>query len=106
MTAAQCGHVLIMSELLKHGSEVNARFQPIGWTALMLAVLNNQLEAAELLLHHGADAKLQDVNDKDAAQLARALGHNRMASLLSGKERRVLITSACLQVGRVLRVKA
>lgn len=83
MAAAQCGHMLILSELLKHSAEVNARFLPIGWTALMLAVLNNQLEAVKLLLQHGADPKLKDVNGKDAAQLAKSLGYNQVASLLS-----------------------
>lgn len=88
MAAAQCGHMLILGELLKHGSEINARFEPIGWTALMLAVLNNQLEAVKLLLRHGADPKLKDANEQDAAQLAKSLGYSQMASLLSGMRKR------------------
>ncbi len=48
MAATQCGHVEIVRELLRRGADVKSCVRGTQWTALMLAVLNNQVHT---LLH-------------------------------------------------------
>ena len=56
LAAAQFGSTSIVQELVvTHGASINARLEPIGWTALMLAALNNQVGAVETLLQNRAD---------------------------------------------------
>ena len=43
MAASQCGHDAIVTQLISSGSFVNAHIKATGWTAIMLAVLNNQV---------------------------------------------------------------
>ena len=43
MAAAQSGHFEIVRELLQAGACVDVRMVSTGWTALMLATLNNQV---------------------------------------------------------------
>ena len=43
MAAAQCGHVEILRDLLRVGARVETKLKTTGWTALMLAALNNQV---------------------------------------------------------------
>ena len=44
MAAAQCGHLEIVRELLQAGACIDVRLESTGWTALMLAALNNQVK--------------------------------------------------------------
>ncbi len=106
MAASQCGHAEVASELLKGGANVNVRLKATGESAqlmgyisngvlpfpfpssssgltpLMLAVLNNQVAVVKLLLGHGADKEMTDINCRTAAQLATALGCVGVVSLL------------------------
>ena len=43
MAAAQSGHLEIVRELLQAGAIIDVRLGSTGWTALMLAALNNQV---------------------------------------------------------------
>ena len=43
MAASQCGHDTIVTQLITSGSLVNAHLKTTKWTAVMLAVLNNQV---------------------------------------------------------------
>ena len=43
MAASQCGHDAIVTQLISAGSLVNAHLKTTKWTAIMLAVLNNQV---------------------------------------------------------------
>ena len=43
MAASQCGHDAIVTQLTSCGSLVNAHLKTTKWTAIMLAVLNNQV---------------------------------------------------------------
>ena len=43
MAASQCGHDTIVTQLITTGSLVNAHLKTTKWTAVMLAVLNNQV---------------------------------------------------------------
>jgi ankyrin repeat protein len=55
MVAARTGNVEIVSSLLAHGANVNAKESAHGQTALMWAVAEKHPEAAKLLIEHGAD---------------------------------------------------
>jgi len=64
--AALNGKKEIVELLLVHGADVNE--SPInGVTALMLAASENKLEICRLLVEKGADVKMQDTEDKTAA---------------------------------------
>ena len=52
----------------------------------MLAVLNNFPSMVELLLRHGADRHITDINGKTAADFATSLGHNDIVALLAGEK--------------------
>jgi ankyrin repeat protein len=67
--------------LLEHGANVDARTHG-GFTALMEAAQNGDLETATLLLSHGADASLASDQGKTASDLATAGGHPDVAKLL------------------------
>jgi hypothetical protein len=45
MAAAQSGHLEIVRELLQAGAAIDVRLGSTGWTALMLAALNNQVSS-------------------------------------------------------------
>ena len=48
MAASQCGHDTIVTQLITSGSLVNAHLKTTKWTAVMLAVLNNQVPSTLL----------------------------------------------------------
>ena len=50
MAAAQSGHLEIVRELLQAGACIDVRLGSTGWTALMLAALNNQVSVITLSL--------------------------------------------------------
>jgi ankyrin repeat protein len=72
--------------LLEHGAPVNARQGrgSLGFTPLMEAAFNGQVEMAETLLNHGADPGLQDDGGRTAADHARGQGHAALAERLGG----------------------
>ena len=43
MAASQCGHVGVVRELLGSDASIDVKLQATGWTALMLASLNNRV---------------------------------------------------------------
>ena len=63
-------HTVIADMLLQHGADVNARQQE-GFTALLEAVQNRQLDMVELLVRHGADVNLG--KDDGVSPLAMAM---------------------------------
>ena len=60
--------------------------QTTGWSALMLAAINNQKEVVTLLLQHGAKKEHRDVSKRTAVQLATVLGHREAALALDDKK--------------------
>ena len=55
-TAAEYGQIEIMSELLEDQSlDINAADEKTGFTALHYAAMTDQVEAAQILINHGAD---------------------------------------------------
>lgn len=57
--AAQYGRIPELNAFIKEKTNVNTRHS-LGWTPLLVAVVNNQYEACELLLKAGADPNLSD----------------------------------------------
>ena len=60
--------------------------QTTGWSALMLAAINNQREVVMLLLQHGAKKEAEDISERTAVQLATLLGHREAALALDDKK--------------------
>jgi ankyrin repeat protein len=75
------GRRLIAQLLLEHRADVNARTHG-GFTALMEAAQNGDLDTATLLLSHGADPSLASDQGKTASDLALAGGHQDVAKLV------------------------
>ena len=59
--------------------------QTTGWSALMLAAVNNQTDVVVLLLQHGARRETEDISKRTAAQLVVVLGHREAAQVLDGE---------------------
>lgn len=53
-----------------------------GFTPLMEAAYNGQVDMVEILLQHGADPRLRDEEGRTAADHARAQGHASLAERL------------------------
>ena len=77
-SAAAARSVAIARLLLERGAPVDAR-QGGGFTPLMEAALNGQMDLIELLLASGADPTLRDGEGYSAADHARARGHEDAA---------------------------
>jgi ankyrin repeat protein len=68
--------------LLKNGAEVDIQGTLEGFTALMTAAAEGQLEVARLLLIHRANAALKDKDGDTALSFAEQKGHAAVVSLL------------------------
>lgn len=72
--------------LLERGAEVDAR-QQAGYTTLHAAAQHGDVELVDLLLAHGADPTLRSEDGQDAADHARANGHEALAARLAAVTR-------------------
>jgi ankyrin repeat protein len=83
-SAVAARSVPITRLLLARGAPVNARQgnPETGFTPLMEAAMNGQVEMVNLLLEHGADRTLRDDKDLTAADHARQRGHAKLVDLL------------------------
>ena len=66
--AVDAGDLGIVSELIQQGHGLNFASSN-GWTPLMLAILNNFVDIAELLLKSGADPNLATDSDENPKRL-------------------------------------
>jgi len=85
-SAAASRSVPIARLLLDRGAPVNARQGDgeHGFTPLMEAAYNGQLEMVDLLVTRGADRSLRDRDGNRAADHARARSHAALAERLDG----------------------
>lgn len=74
----------VVNWLLSQGAEINAR-SPNGSTALMMASRYGGISTAENLLKAGADARLRNEQQLDAADFAKAAGRDNLVKLLRSK---------------------
>lgn len=87
--ASYDGHTALMSandptivrSLLEHGAEVNAQNQN-GWTALMIAACDGDIEIVKILLEHDANPNISDFSGRNALGLALHNGHFEISNLL------------------------
>ena len=77
MAAARTGDPAVLDALIGAGADVNAAQTSKAQTALMWAVAENRLEAARLLLEHGADVHARTAGDSLGSD-APASGRGRM----------------------------
>jgi uncharacterized protein len=82
-SAAAGRHPDIVSLLLEHGADPNAR-QRGGWTPLHAAAQNGDSSSVEALLAAGADPVTRHDAGSSAADLAEEAGHSELAALLRG----------------------
>lgn len=68
--------------LIKNGSEVNAADTEERWTPIMFAAAEGLLPVVDILLEHGADPKMKDVDGDTAAAFARNRGFTALAEKL------------------------
>jgi len=68
--------------LLSRGAEVDVQGTLEGFTALMTAAAEGQIEIVRQLLDHGADRSLEDKDGDTALSFARQMGHTEVAALL------------------------
>lgn len=81
--AAMKGRTAVLKMLVRSGADVNATTSDTGKSALMFAVIANQLDAVTTLLALGADKDKRDQSGKSAADYAVQLEFGHIASLLS-----------------------
>lgn len=68
--------------LLKKKAKVNIQGTLEGFTALMTAAAEGQIEVVRLLLEYGADPDIVDTDNDTAASFARLNGHTAVEALL------------------------
>ena len=75
--------------LLKKGADVDAQGKLEGFTALMTAAAEGQLEVVRVLLIHGANPALEDVDGDTAQSFAEQKGHTAVVDLLKDPPPRI-----------------
>jgi ankyrin repeat protein len=75
--------------LLKKGAAVNDQGKLEGFTALMTAAAEGQLDVVRVLLVYGADPKLVDVDGDTAQSFAEQNGHTAVVDLLKNPPPRI-----------------
>ncbi len=71
--------------LLIKGAEVDVQGTLEGFTALMTAAAEGQVEVVRRLLDHGADRDIEDTDGDTALTFARQNGHTEVVALLESK---------------------
>jgi len=86
LTAADCGDLALVSQMLKDGAKVNEKFMNpqfnLKCTALHYAVRSGHLEIVRLLLENGANVNALEHEDWTPLYYAANNGHYRIAKLL------------------------
>jgi len=67
--------------LLDRGADINVKNE-YGWTVLMRAVMDNNIDMVELLLDHGADINAKDIGDDTALDFAQERKNQVVIKLL------------------------
>lgn len=70
--------------LLENGADPNAVDSDEHFSAVMHAAAEGHLEVVRILIDHGADHTLKDIDGDDAASFARQNGHSQVVEYLEG----------------------
>ena len=76
-------HVEFARMLLRRGARVNDLDSSFGWTPLHCAVYKGGIQAARLLLEHGADSNAPDISGRIPSRMASDWGRHDIMDLLS-----------------------
>ncbi len=87
LLAIREGEAVRVTQLLDRGADSNHQLMD-GWTPLMVAALDDQLEVAKILVNRGADAALQNSRGLTAEMIAERKGHSRIIELLRSERER------------------
>ncbi len=82
--AAAKGNTEIVTLLLDKRADINAR-SPRHITPLMMAARNGKIYTVKLLLDHGADAALKDLDGRSVIDWAQAYGHTDIAEGMTAR---------------------
>jgi len=91
ITASGHGRFEVARLLIDHGANVKAQTRHC-CTALHHAASYADFEMARLLLEHGATVGARDDDGETPGQIARRMGHHKVAELLSGFEEHGRVT--------------
>ena len=81
--AAFCGlHTVVNFLAIKHSEDIHSRHVDDNSTPLHLASREGHVDAARILVGHGADVTAQDKFGRSPLQQALARGHGELAQLL------------------------
>jgi ankyrin repeat protein len=84
MIAAWSGRVDEVSMLVENGACVNQQDKGNGFTALIKAVFNNNIDVVKYLLSKGADATVSSFERKTALDYAYEKNHQEIIKILKG----------------------
>lgn len=65
LRAVNYGNEMLVSLLLDHGADIDAK-DSLGWTALSRAVVNGNVKMVQLLVHRGANVNIKNGNGRSA----------------------------------------
>jgi ankyrin repeat protein len=82
VVSRQKGHVDVAKLLLDRGAQINMQHSFGGGTALMWAILFDEVDCVRLLLERGADMSIQDKRGRTAKALAKNHRHDDIVQLL------------------------
>ncbi|HMM55083.1 MAG TPA: ankyrin repeat domain-containing protein [Candidatus Desulfobacillus sp.] len=81
MVAAMIGDGKQVKELISAGANIDA-IDSRGWTSLMHAASNNEVEVIEYLLRSGADPTVRNNENHTAAEIAQRKGYDEAAETI------------------------
>lgn len=82
LDAIVLGEIDRVEQVLAAGADVNSKEADVGMTALMLAVMEEDIEIITLLLENGVDVNVQNKNGETALILASMFGYIEIVKLL------------------------
>lgn len=85
MYAVKGTHETVIHFLLQKGANVNAQSKKQRVTALIVAAAIGNVDVVQLLLDHGADTNLAEIDGSTALDRARQYGHPAVVALLENK---------------------
>lgn len=85
MFASTGPFVSTVQSLLQSGAQPNLTDDQENWTAAMMAAAEGQLEVLKVLVAHGADLKMVDVDGESSLDFAKANGHTQVADYIASQ---------------------